>query len=194
MDITSAAMELFSQKGFHSTRITDIASNLDIASGTVYLYFKNKKELFAHVMDTYLARFVTLFSNEKPDLSNDIASFKKQLQRIGDEIFVLFISDEQMFKIMFRQSIDTDPAIDTKLALFINQLNQFTEKYLINGINKGFLKGSINTQTTAKAVNGMIFTGVSDIMRNNSSPELKQQWIDSISVLMIDGLLKNVIN
>lgn len=191
-EILAAAKVIFSQKGFHATRIQDISASLNIAQGTFYLYFKNKKEIFSFIIDSCLSKFTDLFSKENPDLSADLVSFKKQLQRLGDEIFTLFIDEKELFRIVFVHSIGTDPSVDAKMLQLINQLNLFTEQYLINGIKKGFLKGSFDTHTTAKAINGMILTAIADIMRNNSSLERKQQWINSITLLIIDGLIKNI--
>jgi TetR/AcrR family fatty acid metabolism transcriptional regulator len=43
--IFHAAWELFSEKGFHDTKISEIAKKAGIGKGTVYEYFKSKEEL-----------------------------------------------------------------------------------------------------------------------------------------------------
>ncbi|EKQ51569.1 MULTISPECIES: TetR/AcrR family transcriptional regulator [unclassified Clostridium] len=45
--IQEAAVKVFSQKGYKETKIVDIAKLAEISPGTIYLYFKNKKELFS---------------------------------------------------------------------------------------------------------------------------------------------------
>ncbi len=45
--IMVAAKEVFSVKGFAGTTMEDIARKAELSSGTLYLYFKNKDELFA---------------------------------------------------------------------------------------------------------------------------------------------------
>lgn len=188
-EILSAAKLVFSTKGYHATRIQDISTSLNMAQGTFYLYFKNKEELFYLIIDNYITIFSDMFSLENPELTNDLASFKKQLVRIGEGIFKLFMNDKEMFRIIFIHSLGTNPSVEKKVFQLIDQVNLFTEQYLINGINKGFLKGSFDTKTTSKAINGMILTGIVDIMRGKSPAELKQRWISSISLLIIDGLI-----
>ena len=41
-----AAIEVFSQKGFKSASISEIAEKAGVATGTVYQYFRNKEDLF----------------------------------------------------------------------------------------------------------------------------------------------------
>lgn len=44
--ILKAAKEIFSQKGFHNTTISQVAKAAGVASGTIYEYFENKEALF----------------------------------------------------------------------------------------------------------------------------------------------------
>jgi len=44
--ILDTATELFSKRGYEGTRISDITDTLDMAKGSFYLHFKDKRELF----------------------------------------------------------------------------------------------------------------------------------------------------
>jgi AcrR family transcriptional regulator len=48
-----AALELFSEKGFHATNSKQIAARAGVATGSFYAYFNDKKELFAEVFKYY---------------------------------------------------------------------------------------------------------------------------------------------
>jgi AcrR family transcriptional regulator len=45
--IIVAAKRVFSQKGFNKATMEDIAKEAELSPGTLYLYFKNKEELYA---------------------------------------------------------------------------------------------------------------------------------------------------
>ncbi len=45
--IAIAAKKIFSAKGFNKTTMEDIAKEAELSAGTLYLYYKNKNELFA---------------------------------------------------------------------------------------------------------------------------------------------------
>jgi AcrR family transcriptional regulator len=58
-EITSAALDLFVERGFANTRLEDVASRAGVSKGTLYLYFANKEELFkAVVREALVARLV----------------------------------------------------------------------------------------------------------------------------------------
>ena len=45
--IIVAAKRVFSERGFSKTTMEDIAREAELSPGTLYLYFKNKDELYA---------------------------------------------------------------------------------------------------------------------------------------------------
>ncbi|HSK42195.1 MAG TPA: TetR/AcrR family transcriptional regulator [Arenibaculum sp.] len=49
-EILSAALDVFSERGFAATKLDDVAARSGISKGTLYLYFPNKQELFKAVV------------------------------------------------------------------------------------------------------------------------------------------------
>lgn len=44
--ILDAAIKLFTKKGYHETKLDEVAKLAEIAKGTLYLYYKSKEDLF----------------------------------------------------------------------------------------------------------------------------------------------------
>lgn len=69
-NILAAAQQIFAEKGFHKTTIDEIAESAQVAKGTVYLYFPDKKALFEHILngllDEYIDSFQKLIQLEDP--------------------------------------------------------------------------------------------------------------------------------
>ncbi len=49
-ELLAAALDLFVERGFASTRLEDVAKLAGVSKGTLYLYFTNKEELFKSVV------------------------------------------------------------------------------------------------------------------------------------------------
>jgi len=61
--ILDAALDAFAQKGFHDTKVSEIAARAGVSQGTVYWYFKSKEELFQAVFkDRVEAMFQPIFA------------------------------------------------------------------------------------------------------------------------------------
>lgn len=49
-ELLAAALELFVEKGFASTRVEEVAKRAGVSKGTLFLYFSSKEELFKAVV------------------------------------------------------------------------------------------------------------------------------------------------
>lgn len=65
--IIEASFELFSIQGYHDTNTTDIADKAGVSTGTVYSYFKDKK-------DIYIAAFEHFFDVRVKPLLEDLVT------------------------------------------------------------------------------------------------------------------------
>ena len=54
-EIMRAGLDLFARKGFAATRLEDIAEAAGVSKATIYLYFKNKQDLFAATVREFAA-------------------------------------------------------------------------------------------------------------------------------------------
>ncbi len=62
-NIIEAGVNLFSENGFHETKVKDITDSIDVGYGTFYQYFKNKEELLDCIMDDLSNQTVAYISN-----------------------------------------------------------------------------------------------------------------------------------
>jgi AcrR family transcriptional regulator len=57
-ELLAAALDLFVERGFASTRLEDVARRAGVSKGTLYLYFTNKEELFKAVVRDSIVPFI----------------------------------------------------------------------------------------------------------------------------------------
>jgi len=62
--ITDAAISVFARKGYHLSRVSDIAKEAGVADGTIYLYFKNKEDLLLSIFEEKMAMLIDLMKAE----------------------------------------------------------------------------------------------------------------------------------
>jgi AcrR family transcriptional regulator len=56
--ILAAALDEFAERGFAGARLEDVARRAGVAKGTIYLYFRDKEELFQELVRSALSPFV----------------------------------------------------------------------------------------------------------------------------------------
>lgn len=109
-DILSSARALFKEKGFHNTKMDDIAQAAGVGKGTLYEYFKNKQEIF----DETCVEYVESIFGRIEEVSFMNVSFR-------EKILILF--NER--KNTFNEEIDKNP-----VDYIISYKNIISEKIL----------------------------------------------------------------
>jgi TetR/AcrR family fatty acid metabolism transcriptional regulator len=56
--ILRAAAQVFADKGYSNSKVSDIAQEAGIADGTVYLYFRSKDEILRSIFDHAMSDFI----------------------------------------------------------------------------------------------------------------------------------------
>ncbi|MFB7138625.1 TetR/AcrR family transcriptional regulator [Gottfriedia sp. NPDC056225] len=63
--ILEAAIEIFAEKGFVSTSTNEIAKKANVAEGTIFRYFKTKKELLKSIIKPTLVKTIAPFEMDR---------------------------------------------------------------------------------------------------------------------------------
>src|SRR5580700_2268902 len=64
--ILDAAVRVFAKKGFHATRVSEVANAAGVADGTIYLYFKSKDELLVSLFEDRVERLLAFLHSDLP--------------------------------------------------------------------------------------------------------------------------------
>ncbi len=75
--IIDAAVRVFARNGYYNSRVSDIAREAGIASGTIYLYFKTKDEILVTLFREKMAAWVEHVRRAIADESDPVARLRK---------------------------------------------------------------------------------------------------------------------
>jgi len=188
--ILQAAKKVFSEKGYHQTNIADIARELKIGHGTFYRYFKNKREIFESVVGEIIKRVSTVVSGEDPGATNSLDEYIRQVRRLGEKLFALFVEDPTIARMLFYESWGLDEEMREKVWQMMGTFGRYTELYLVNGKKKGFLREDLETEATALAINTLIFESGRRIAKSGDREKEKKTWMNTVINLMFHGIKK----
>jgi len=186
-DILSAAVEVFAAKGFHNAGIADIAKLLDIGHGTIYRYYKNKRDIFNAILAQLLADMAKVVQQEPP-VTNSLAEYQAQLERIADHMMRIFNRDPRLAKIAFYEALSVEGEVRNSVEHFIAIFAQFTEQYMKNGVDKGFLRAEMDQAIAAKLITSMMMEAVKQVAVGDYSDSDIQHWRREIIQFVIGGL------
>jgi TetR/AcrR family transcriptional regulator, fatty acid metabolism regulator protein len=75
--IVEAAIRVFARNGYYNSRVSDIAREAGIASGTIYLYFKTKEEILVTLFRDKMAAFVAHLRREIAEEPDPVAKIRR---------------------------------------------------------------------------------------------------------------------
>jgi TetR/AcrR family fatty acid metabolism transcriptional regulator len=75
--IIDAAIRVFARNGYYNSRVSDIAREAGIASGTIYLYFKTKDEILVTLFREKMAEWVAHVRHEIAGEPDPVAKIRR---------------------------------------------------------------------------------------------------------------------
>ncbi|MCF8050459.1 MAG: TetR/AcrR family transcriptional regulator [Desulfobacterales bacterium] len=126
--IIVAAKRVFSEKGFTKATMEDIAKEAELSPGTIYLYFKNKDELYASLSLRILQYLNIRLEHvaQQKGLSND-----ERIKALKEAMFDVYNFDPLVVINMFHlQSSETLKNLSPELLAEIKQLSQSSLKVI----------------------------------------------------------------
>ena len=103
-DILEAAMILFSEKDFHEVTVDEIAEQVGLSKGTLYLYFENKENLFFSIIQE---KTEELFIRLQSSIQRD-ASYLVRLEHLIRAYLSFFEEYKSYFKIIHSEKSRMD--------------------------------------------------------------------------------------
>lgn len=97
--ILAAAEEVFSTRGYYEASITEIALGADLAVGTIYLYFRDKADLYGSVIVVKMNEVVTRLEGAL----NAEASAKACLRAAAQALCAYYETNRQFFELFLHQ-------------------------------------------------------------------------------------------
>ncbi|MFJ6210756.1 TetR/AcrR family transcriptional regulator [Lysinibacillus sp. NPDC092081] len=93
------ALELFSEKGYHDTKISDIVKAANVTQPTFYLYFESKDFLYTDLNERFQRGLDEIMSKQSEEVEKGLEGFVKELKQKIHMLFVYIIENPKLTKI-----------------------------------------------------------------------------------------------
>jgi AcrR family transcriptional regulator len=103
--LLAAAEQIFGERGFHNAGIVEITQHADVALGTFYLYFPDKKSIFQDLVRTLNTRLRGAIRERIRDIDDRL-----EQEVIGFETFFDFVREHKnLYKVILQaETVDED--------------------------------------------------------------------------------------
>jgi len=136
-EILQAALELFSQKGYHNVSMQEIAVRAEFAVGTLYKFFKNKEELYKEILMQTAMLFYSALSKALEEKGDEYARIKIFLKTKCKLFMENILSVQLYFAVSGAgESFNVKRGLETELRSFYDQIIQNLAAVFEKGIQK----------------------------------------------------------
>lgn len=194
--IIDIAKDMFITRGFQSTHIGQVCEELDIARGTVYQYFSNKKEILYAILESVAETVEDIldpddlkeFLKVRPD-NDTIIKFVDN--RISGCLAV-FAAEPIVIRLIYRDISGIDEEVIVKVEHFLEKINQTISREIEVLRNNGIFKKEIEPDIAAS----MLVGGIMMIVYKYSN--LNKDYLDksvtkAMAILYLRGVYDNMI-
>lgn len=190
--IINTAKDMFIEKGFQSTHIGQVCEKLNIARGTVYQYFSNKKEILYAILYSVIERIEDIFDNDdlqdffrsNPDADSVLRFISK---RISGCISVL-VNEPIVIKLVFKEIVGIDTEVIDKVNDSLLKIAKIIGKEVKEIKTRGIYKSSIDPDITSSMILGGVMFLVYEYEKKNLNI-LDKAVIESITDNYLRGVL-----
>ena len=189
--IIDTAKEMFINRGFQSTHIGQVCEHLDIARGTVYQYFSNKKEILYAILDTVAENMEDILDPDdlkdylktKPDTETLIKFIDNRISSC-----LALLSDEPIvIKLMYRDIMGIDDEVSDKVQIFMDNIVETIAREVAILRDNGIFKKDIDPFITSSMLVGGIMMIVYQYSKQKKS-YLEKSVTKSMAILYLHGV------
>lgn len=192
--ILDTAVKIFSQKGFNATTTSEIAREAGVAEGTIFRYFKTKKELLLGTMEKFSIFLGEILITDR--INKIIEQYNKDdykgiLLAIAKDRLKLVDEHWEVIQVVMNEMQYHKELKDYFLKNVVQKGKILLEEFTQRGIDAGLFRDDVHPTIAARMIVGNL--GIF-ILQRKLAPELikmdDDRQLEIIIDLIFEGLSK----
>lgn len=182
-EIAQAARELFTDYGYKAVSMEQIAQRANVAKGTLYLYFKDKEDLFIYLAEEFIKQF-----------DNFIKEIEDKKLSLVDEIheviynMLMYRKNHRFIYRVTKEAKEFRTQISCKvLDMLDNTVSVYLENRLNNAVEKGLIKPCNTTILSFVVIK--VYTALAFEWEEKHEPLNEREIAESVGKFLKQGLL-----
>ena len=191
--IIDTAKEMFIKNGFQSTHIGQVCEKLNIARGTVYQYFGNKREILYAVLEQVEEKIDDILDpDDLKDFLKGSPSQKALLKFVNERLTACIqaiVEEPIVMKLIFKDIVGIDKEVVARVNKFLHYITTVVTRNTEEIQKKGIYKKTINSEIASMILIGAIMFIVYeyDQMQKNV---LDDDLVNNVATSFLHGIAK----
>lgn len=183
--ILDAALEIFSQKGFHSATTDEIAERAGVGKGTLYRYFATKEKLFEELvrlrLDELEARAASIIHGHDDVLT--------MISKYIQVYFEFFDRNQHLYRLIVREQLDLGEHSPDNYFKRVMRAVPNLKRKVLEGSQQGILK-DVDFQTVFYGTMGFVHGVIQKWLARDCAYSLVDE-LPGVREVLFYGFVKN---
>ncbi len=150
--IIQAAIEVFADKGFKASTISDLAQKAGLAETTIYNHFKNKLEILLNIPESYIRDFVKRCEGQIKGLKDPEEKMRKYIW----QTLRWCQNHKSLVKVVLCDIVTTHEFFESKAYGLMRNASQLPITFLDQGKEQGMFREDVNSRSYSVLLFGTI--------------------------------------
>ena len=181
--ILDAAEKRFAREGFHVTTLDEVAADVEISKATIYLYFKNKEELFFSILEEKFDQYAASIRERL----EGIQSLREAITELVTEGLHFLKKNHHFFRLILSEQSKSEkqPSVELRQRFFSKQRDYMTmiERTFATQMKKESIS-SFAPQSLALSVNGAINAHMMSWLITGGKTDLDKAREDILTIFL----------
>jgi AcrR family transcriptional regulator len=179
--ILEAANKVFAERGYHEATMEDIAKQLGVSKGAIYLYFPSKEDLFEAMCKTAPQAFKEILFSSFRDEANPVES----ATQFFDKMLKLSASNPGLsFEILSEAS--RNPTLKRILKQNHAEYEEVLTGFLAEGRKRGIVGDNLDIRPLANSLIAL-WNGLETLLVSGLSvDEARRAWLEALKAIFLN--------
>lgn len=186
-EIVAAAYAVFAQRGYHAATIGDIAAQMGTGNGTIYHYFKGKREILDQVIDYALERFlgVAMGTMRVATTSDELLDqFQDMVRLVYDEL----AASPGLFRLVLFEATTIGDEVASRVLRLPTQVRDVIAAYLGFARAQGIVRADLDVDHVARLIYGAVLAGSLGLLEGDFGPDRRAEYVRTVVAVFTDGI------
>ena len=187
--ILDAAEHLFSERGVSRTSLEDIAQAAGVTRGAIYWHFKDKRDLFAAMVDRVTLPMEAMVARSSDESNEDPITSLKACAVSALKSTAVNPQVQRVFDIVTHKCeyLGEMAGVNNRISSIQKGCVDRSEQAIRNAIKRGLLPAGVNARLAAVGLDAMLYGLISNWLANPGYLPLERQ-AEAMIDLYIEGL------
>ncbi|WP_158240372.1 TetR/AcrR family transcriptional regulator [Mycobacterium hubeiense] len=151
MQLTQAAFDVFTSRGYRNSSVADITSAAGLSHGSFYNYFANKREILDATIDFGLESLgPQLLPSDEP--ADNLEDFLEAMAAPLRALHEFSLTNDRLMSLIVFDAAAIDEALTARVVEIFDSFAKTSQQHIDHGVAAGYLRPGIDTRVIGECL------------------------------------------